>query len=119
MLLVIVLLPSLGLAQERPNIILFLVDDMGLMDTSVPMLTDENGKAHFGPDQHEGADPRNFGFDVNVGGSAIGHPRSYYGQTNYGKGGRQAVPHLEKYHGTNTFLTECSGNWSPWMRSIR
>jgi len=31
-----------------PNIVLFLVDDMGLMDTSVPMLTDENG----GPKRH-------------------------------------------------------------------
>ena len=28
----------------KPNVILFLVDDMGLMDTSVPMLADENGK---------------------------------------------------------------------------
>ena len=28
----------------KPNIILFLVDDMGLMDTSVPMLTDEAGR---------------------------------------------------------------------------
>ena len=27
-------------AQERPNIVLFLVDDMGVMDTSVPFLTD-------------------------------------------------------------------------------
>jgi arylsulfatase A-like enzyme len=202
--------------QAKPNIVVFLVDDMGLMDTSVPMLADENGKpqrhplndwyrtpnmerlaaqgvrfsnfyshnvcsptrisimtgqnsarhhttdwinpyqnnkdmdnkqfpreitqhippewsweglgkedvtlpailkqagyttihigkAHFGPDQHEGADPRNIGFDVNVGGSAIGHPQSYYGRMDYGKGSRQAVPHLEKYHGTETFLTE-------------
>jgi hypothetical protein len=30
--------------DEPPNIILFLVDDMGLMDTSAPMLADENGK---------------------------------------------------------------------------
>jgi len=190
----------------KPNIIIFLIDDMGLMDTSVPMLTDENGrpkryplnewyrtpgmerlakqgvrfsnfyshnvcsptrvsimtgqnsarhrttdwinpykkngrngivpsewnweglgkgdvtlptvlrqhdyttihvgKAHFGPDKHEGADPRNFGFDANIGGSAIGHPQSYCGRKNYGKGSRQAVPHLEKYHGTDTFLTE-------------
>jgi arylsulfatase A-like enzyme len=64
------------------------------------------GKAHFAPDKHKGADPRDLGFDVNVGGSAIGHPQSYYGKRNYGKGSRQAVPHLEKYHGTETFLTE-------------
>ena len=30
-------------AQERPNVIVFLVDDMGLMDTSLPFLTDEAG----------------------------------------------------------------------------
>ncbi len=208
---------SLALAeQDKPNIILFLVDDMGLMDTSVPMLTDENnkpvshplnewyrtpsmerlaalgtrfsnfyshnvcsptrvsimtgqnsarhrttdyinpyqnnrdmnkrafplavcqqvppewnweglgkkditlptvlkkhgyttihvGKAHLAPNKHDGADPRDLGFDVNIGGSAIGHPQSYYGKRNYGKGSRQAVPHLEKYHATDTFLTE-------------
>ena len=33
-----------GVAQERPNIIVFLVDDMGLMDTSVPFLADESGR---------------------------------------------------------------------------
>ena len=30
-------------AQESPNLIVFLVDDMGLMDTSVPFLVDEEG----------------------------------------------------------------------------
>jgi hypothetical protein len=30
--------------SAKPNIILFLVDDMGVMDTSVPFLTDEDGK---------------------------------------------------------------------------
>ena len=30
--------------SNKPNIILFLVDDMGLMDTSVPMLVDKEGK---------------------------------------------------------------------------
>ena len=29
---------------ERPNIVVFLVDDMGVMDTSVPFLTGENGE---------------------------------------------------------------------------
>ena len=30
-------------AQERPNIIVFLVDDMGLMDTSLPFDVDATG----------------------------------------------------------------------------
>ena len=30
--------------SKKPNIILFLVDDMGLMDTSVPMLVNKDGK---------------------------------------------------------------------------
>ena len=29
--------------EQRPNIIVFLVDDMGVMDTSVPFLTDSEG----------------------------------------------------------------------------
>ena len=30
---------------DRPNIVVFLVDDMGVMDTSVPFLTDDTGAA--------------------------------------------------------------------------
>ena len=30
-------------AQEHPNIVVFLVDDMGLRDTSLPFLCDETG----------------------------------------------------------------------------
>ena len=30
-------------AQDRPNIVVFLVDDMGLMDTSLPFVTDKDG----------------------------------------------------------------------------
>ena len=30
-------------ATDKPNIVVFLVDDMGLMDTSVPFLTDKDG----------------------------------------------------------------------------
>lgn len=195
-------------AAERPNIMVFLVDDMGVMDTSVPFLTDEKGepkryplndyyrtpnmerlarlgirfnqfyamsvcsptrisimtgqnaarhratnwinprqnnrgsngptgwnwaglkngdvtlpgllskdgyrsihvgKGHFGPEEHEGSEPLHLGFDRNIAGAAFGAPGSYYGEKNYGLGTRRAhhaVPHLEKYHGTETFLSE-------------
>jgi hypothetical protein len=33
-------------ADARPNIVVFLVDDMGVMDTSVPFLADANGRPH-------------------------------------------------------------------------
>ena len=198
----ILLTAGVATASERPNILLFLVDDMGMMDTSQPFLADKNGKlvktalntfyrtpameslagsgvvfssfyansvcspsrvsilngqnsarhhvtqwinpykknagpagwnwkglkpgdvtlpgllrdagygtifsgkAHLGPFDSEGVDPTNLGFDVNIGGSAIGQPGSYYGEKNYGKGSTHPVPHLEQYHGTKTFLTE-------------
>jgi len=198
-----------GDTPAKPNIVVFLVDDMGVMDTSVPFLTDETGKpkryplndfyrtpnmqrlaamgirfnnfyamsvcsptrisimtgqnaarhhttnwinpsrdnrgpfgpprwnwqglkkndvtlprllqeagyqtihigkGHFGPNNFDGAEPKNLGFDVNVGGRAVGAPGSYYGTKNYGNGPKRispnAVPHLKKYYGTNTFLTE-------------
>ena len=195
-------------AAERPNILVFLVDDMGVMDTSVPFLTDAAGqpkryplndyyrtpsmerlaqrgirfsqfyamsvcsptrisimtgqnaarhratnwirpsgnnagpngapewnwsglkkedvtlpgllrgqgyrtihvgKAHFGPTDHDGAEPLNLGFDINVGGAAFGAPGSYYGKKNYGWGTKReshAVPHLKAYHGSDIFLSE-------------
>lgn len=67
------------------------------------------GKGHFGPRAFEGADPAKLGFDVNVAGCSIGAPGSYYGNKNFGLvAGRSAsaVPHLEKYHGRDIFLTE-------------
>ncbi len=195
---------------DKPNIIIFLVDDMGVMDTSVPMLTDaagnpqrhplndfyrtpamerlakqgirfsqfyaqsvcsptrtsiltgqnatrhrttnwinpfENnrapfgpahwnweglkpgdvtlasvlkqagyrtihiGKAHFGPLGKEGADPLKIGFDINIGGAAWGHPKSYYGEDHYGNHPKYEKPthnvsHLEAYHGSDVFLSE-------------
>ena len=197
-----------AVGAERPNIVVFLVDDMGVMDTSLPFLTDEQGhpkryplndyyrtpnmerlaacgvrfnnfyamsvcsptrscimtgqnaarhrttnwinpeknnggpfgppqwnweglktsdvtlphllqgtgyrtihvgKGHFGARDFEGAEPKNLGFEVNIGGASFGAPGSYYGARNYGldtKRASHAVPHLEKYHGTETFLTE-------------
>jgi arylsulfatase A-like enzyme len=67
------------------------------------------GKAHFGPRDYEGSDPANLGFDINIAGASFGAPGSYYAEKNYGLGTRReksAVPHLDKYHGSDTFLTE-------------
>lgn len=67
------------------------------------------GKGHFGPNRSEGTDPLNLGFDVNVGGTSIGQPGSYYAEQNFGLNGKRdnkAVPSLDKYHGSSTFLTE-------------
>jgi len=67
------------------------------------------GKGHFGSRKSEGANPQNLGFEMNTGGASFGAPGSYYGARNYGAGTRRAshaVPHLEKYHGSDTFLTE-------------
>jgi arylsulfatase A-like enzyme len=202
---------SLAQKSKKPNIVLFLVDDMGVMDTSVPFLLDKNnkpisyplnkwyktpnmerlakrgtrfctfyaqsvcspsrsslitgqnatrhrttqwidpyknnkgdfgpkewnwkgidaqdtnilpkllqrngyntiyvGKAHLGPFGSVGENPKNLGYNVNIGGSAIGHPGSYLGMNNFAEKGKdgqvfQQVPNLEKYHQTNTFLTE-------------
>ena len=38
------LLTATAAAAPRPNVVVFLVDDMGVMDTSVPFLTDDSGK---------------------------------------------------------------------------
>ena len=67
------------------------------------------GKAHFAPFGYEGEDPRNLGFDINVAGSSIGQPGSYYGIEGFGNidGNKsRAVPGLEKYWGNDIFLTE-------------
>ena len=67
------------------------------------------GKGHFGADGFPGAEPLNLGFDVNIAGSSFGAPGSYHGMKKFGLGTRrahQAVPHLEKYHDTDIFLTE-------------
>ncbi len=85
-------------------------------DTTLAMLLQHSGyrtihvgKGHFGPRDSEGADPTNLGFDVNVGGCSIGQPGSYYAKQNFGLNGKKdkhAVPNLEKYHGSELFLTE-------------
>lgn len=67
------------------------------------------GKGHFGPENTQGANPLNLGFDVNIAGAAIGSPGSYYGQENFGHGSQRshnAVPHLQDYHGTKIHLSQ-------------
>lgn len=62
------------------------------------------GKAHFGATSYARL-PTKVGFDVNIAGSEIGHPASYFGTANFGTGGNH-VPGLESYHGQDIFLTE-------------
>jgi len=38
-----------ALAQDRPNVVVFLIDDMGLMDTSVPFVLGEDGQPEIQP----------------------------------------------------------------------
>ena len=69
------------------------------------------GKAHFGPDDTPSGDPTNLGFDVNIAGFGGGGPGSYWGKYNYSANHRTGkhiwdVPGLEKYHGSDVFLTE-------------
>ncbi len=68
------------------------------------------GKAHFAPIGHPGEDPLTLGFGTNIAGCSFGQPGSYYGEDAYGnlnpKRKKRAVPGLEKYHKTDTFLSE-------------
>lgn len=68
------------------------------------------GKAHWASMGTPGANPHNLGFQINIAGHAAGHPQSYLGKDNYGnlpgKASAQAVPDLEEYFGTDSFLTE-------------
>ena len=70
------------------------------------------GKAHFGAKDTSGEDPTNLGFDVNIAGHAAGGPGSYLAKNNFSAHWRSPgnhiwdVPGLEKYHGTDIYLTE-------------
>lgn len=70
------------------------------------------GKAHWGAQDTPGESPLHFGFEVNIAGHAAGGPATYLSERNYGHDadgnptGQFAVPGLQKYWGTGTFLTE-------------
>lgn len=69
------------------------------------------GKAHFGPNDSFGGDPRHLGFAVNIAGHGAGAPGSYHGEHDFsaawrGGGSMWDVPDLAQYHGRDIFLTE-------------
>ena len=88
-------------------------------DLTLPrLLTEEGyltihcGKAHWGTHGTPGSDPLALGFDINIGGHAAGAPGHYHGDQNFGNkpgdlhSNPWGVPGLEKYHGTETHLTD-------------
>lgn len=70
------------------------------------------GKAHWGAKDTPGENPLHFGFEVNIAGHFAGGLQTYLSEFNYGhtRDGKpvalQAVPGLEQYWGTGTFITE-------------
>ena len=80
------------------------------------------GKAHWGSGSGQynrqdstapttpGADPRRFGFDVNIAGCEVGGPKNYRGDAHYGNKGYSqfATPGLDEngYYRDNVFLTD-------------
>ncbi|RME25592.1 MAG: hypothetical protein D6798_08595 [Deltaproteobacteria bacterium] len=63
------------------------------------------GKGHLGPQGTFGARPENLGFDVNIAGSGIGMPGSYYASAGFGRD-LFHVPGLDRWHGTDAYLTD-------------
>ena len=68
-------------------------------------LTIHCGKGNFGAANTSGANPTNFGFDVNIAGGHAGGPGTYLAQDNYGSA-IQKIGGLEEYAAQGIFLTE-------------
>ena len=70
------------------------------------------GSAHFGAIGTPAADPLQLGFEVNIAGHAAGGPASFLGRARYGHDSLgkpvspMAVPGLERYWDTDTYLSE-------------
>jgi len=73
-------------------------------------LTMHFGKGHLGAAGTPGADPRNFGFDIRIGGRDAGGCGSYYGKENFGAIAHPEGPwrawDLDDYFGKEIHLTE-------------
>jgi arylsulfatase A-like enzyme len=84
----------------------------GVYATSLTQILKDNGyytihagKAHWGAKTTPGSNPLNLGFDVNIAGSEIGGPASYYGTENFGNGAFH-ITGLDEFYGSDIFLTE-------------
>ncbi|HJM39113.1 MAG TPA: sulfatase-like hydrolase/transferase [Planctomycetota bacterium] len=85
---------------------------LGIKDSTLPSILQNHGyrtahigKAHFGNLGTPGADPTQLGFQINIGGSHIGHPGSYYPP--YGeKGSSHRVPGLDDFRKSNRYLND-------------
>lgn len=70
------------------------------------------GKAHWGAQDTPGEAPEHFGFKVNIAGHAAGGLATYLSEQKFGHDSNGqavspfAIPGLQKYWGTGTFLTE-------------
>ena len=67
------------------------------------------GKAHFAPYGTPGANPLNMGFDINIAGTAAGHPGSFLAEDFYGAASGDtlwAVRDLNKHIPQKEFLTD-------------
>lgn len=77
---------------------------------SVGYRTMHFGKGHFGAADTPGADPKNFGFDVRVGGRDAGGCGSYWGTKNFGAKAHPNGPwrawDVDDYFGQDIHLTE-------------
>lgn len=68
------------------------------------------GKAHWAPNATPGSNPLNFGFLVNISGTGVGKPRSYFSEDNYGnlpqKWNEVAVQNMTEYYQSGIHLTD-------------
>lgn len=85
---------------------------MEVTDITLPRLLSEQGyrsihvgKAHFGARGDVTEDPREIGFDINLGGSGAGAPGRYIGNPGYSSGSNP-VPYIGDYEANGKWLTE-------------
>lgn len=88
------------------------VDGLNGSDNLLPKILQENGyktafvgKAHFGKEGTEGADPHNLGFDISIAGNHRGSPGSYYVPYGDLKRDSQMID-LQEYFSDSLYLNE-------------